>query len=50
MKTITNRVPKNGGSNKRKYQRPVLHNVGTLKNITLKTGSVADFGSNQFQP
>ncbi|MGR3812169.1 lasso RiPP family leader peptide-containing protein [Jiulongibacter sp. NS-SX5] len=39
-------------SNKQRkvYQKPVLKKLGTVKNLTLKTGSVSDFGSNQFQP
>lgn len=35
---------------KKKYLKPFLKHHGKVKNITLKTGSVADFGSNQFQP
>ncbi|WP_162628290.1 lasso RiPP family leader peptide-containing protein [Arcticibacterium luteifluviistationis] len=35
---------------KKKYKKPVVTKLGTVKNLTLKTGSVSDFGSNQFQP
>ncbi|SOE21742.1 hypothetical protein SAMN06298216_2198 [Spirosomataceae bacterium TFI 002] len=34
---------------KRKYNKPVLKKIGKVENITLKTGSQADFGSNFFQ-
>ena len=27
---------------KRKYEKPVLKQIGSLKNITLKLGSIAD--------
>ncbi len=35
---------------KKKYKKPRLNKLGEVKSITLKTGSVSDFGSNQFQP
>ncbi|SOE23571.1 hypothetical protein SAMN06298216_3956 [Spirosomataceae bacterium TFI 002] len=34
---------------KRKYSTPKLTKHGNVENITLKTGSQADFGSNFFQ-
>jgi hypothetical protein len=37
-------------STKKKYQKPVLAKLGEVKSITLKTGSVSDFGGNKFQP
>lgn len=34
---------------KKTYQRPSLAVLGNVKTLTLKGGSVSDFGSNQFQ-
>lgn len=34
---------------KRKYTQPILKKYGSVKEITLKTGSQSDFGSNFFQ-
>ncbi|WP_204356489.1 hypothetical protein [Arcticibacterium luteifluviistationis] len=39
-----------GQVKKRSYTRPSLKKLGKVSNLTLKTGSVSDFGSNQFQP
>ncbi|MGR3809173.1 lasso RiPP family leader peptide-containing protein [Jiulongibacter sp. NS-SX5] len=35
---------------KKAYSKPKLRKLGSVKELTLKTGSVSDFGSNQFQP
>ncbi|MFT5885698.1 MAG: hypothetical protein ACI9IP_002159 [Arcticibacterium sp.] len=35
---------------KKKYKKPELKKLGDVKSITLKTGSVSDFGSNQLTP
>lgn len=37
-------------SGKKSYQKPTLKKLGSVSSLTLKTGSVSDFGSNQFQP
>ena len=34
---------------KRKYQKPALKVLGSVNALTLKGGSVSDFGTNQFQ-
>ncbi|SOE22408.1 hypothetical protein SAMN06298216_2846 [Spirosomataceae bacterium TFI 002] len=34
---------------KKNYKKPVLRKFGSVSQITLKTGSQADFGSNFFQ-
>ena len=38
------------GKRKKSYQKPTLKKLGSVSTLTLKTGSVSDFGSNQFQP
>jgi hypothetical protein len=35
---------------KLKYQKPQLFKMGNIKEITLKTGSISDFGSNRYSP
>ena len=35
---------------KRKYSKPSLKKLGSIKKITLKTGSTSDFGGNQYTP
>ncbi|AWV97593.1 lasso RiPP family leader peptide-containing protein [Arcticibacterium luteifluviistationis] len=35
---------------KRTYQKPTLKKLGSVSTLTLKTGSISDFGSSQFQP
>ena len=37
-------------SNKSEYKKPILNKMGSVKNLTLKTGSIADFGSNKYAP
>ncbi len=32
------------------YQKPQLIKLGKVGKITLKTGSIADFGSNKYAP
>lgn len=35
---------------KKKYKKPLIIKLGAVSKLTLKTGSVSDFGSNEFQP
>jgi hypothetical protein len=35
---------------KNKYTKPTLIKLGSIKNITLKTGSLSDFGGNKYRP
>jgi hypothetical protein len=35
---------------KKAYQKPVLKRLGSVKTLTLKTGSVSDFGGNKYTP
>ena len=35
---------------KKKYEKPVLKKLGSVKKITLKTGSTGDFGGNRYTP
>ncbi len=32
------------------YERPKLKRVGKVNNLTLKTGSISDFGGNKYTP
>jgi hypothetical protein len=38
------------GVEKKKYQKPELKKLGSVKKITLKTGSTGDFGGNKYTP
>jgi hypothetical protein len=35
---------------KKLYIKPVLKKIGKVSNITLKTGSLSDFGGNKYRP
>ncbi len=37
-------------TNKKIYKKPGLAKIGKVKDLTLKTGSQADFGSNKYTP
>jgi hypothetical protein len=35
---------------KKDYQKPQLKRIGLVKDLTLKTGSLSDFGGNKYTP
>jgi hypothetical protein len=35
---------------KKKYTKPKLKKLGSVNNLTLKTGSLSDFGGNKYTP
>ncbi|WP_255067251.1 hypothetical protein [Lacihabitans sp. LS3-19] len=35
---------------KSQYNKPMLKKLGSIKKITLKTGSTSDFGGNKYTP
>ena len=35
---------------KRTYEKPKLKKIGSVNNLTLKTGSLSDFGGNKYAP
>ena len=35
---------------KSNYSKPKMQKLGKVKNLTLKTGSQSDFGSNKYTP
>jgi hypothetical protein len=35
---------------RRKYQKPVLKHLGSVRNLTTKLGSTSDFGGAQYNP
>ncbi len=36
--------------NKAKYLKPKLKVIGKISSLTLKTGSISDFGGNKYTP
>lgn len=43
-------MKRNPGRKPSAYEKPVLARLGKIADLTLKTGSQADFGSNKYAP
>lgn len=49
MEKKEKRAVRSSSELKRKYRKPALLVLGSVNTLTLKGGSVSDFGTNQFQ-
>lgn len=43
-------IRKNLEKSRTGYSKPKLKRLGGVKNLTLKTGSISDFGGNKYTP